>query len=72
MNSGLEWEESYTKICDATIMLFQAEDMGKVQLEKPALFMPNTQWNYSSGTTNLLSKMLRNQFSSHQEYLDFW
>ena len=72
MNSGLEWEEKYDKICDATKMLFQAEDMGKVQLEKRAQFQPNMHWNYSSGTTNLLSKILRNQFKTHQEYLDFW
>lgn len=72
MNSGLEWEENYEKICDATKMLFQAEDMGKVQLEKPAQFPPNLHWNYSSGTTNLLSKILRSQFKTHQEYLDFW
>lgn len=72
MNSGLEWEEKYDKICDATKMLFQAEDMGQVQLEKPAKFPPNLHWNYSSGTTNLLSKILRNQFKTHQEYLDFW
>jgi len=72
MNSGLEWEENYSTICDATKMLFQAENMGKVQLEKPAAFKPNTHWNYSSGTTNLLSYILRNQFKTHQEYLDFW
>lgn len=72
MNSGLAWEEEYDKICDATKMLFQAEDMGKVQLEKSAQFKPNTHWNYSSGTTNLLSRVLRNQFKTHQEYLDFW
>ena len=72
MNSGLEWEEDYTKICDATKMLFQAEDMGKIQMEKPAKFPPNLHWNYSSGTTNLLSKILRNRFKTHQEYLDFW
>ena len=72
MNSGLEWEENYSTICDATKMLFQAEDMGKVQLDKPAQFKPNTHWNYSSGTTNLLSLILRRQFKSQQEYLDFW
>ncbi|MFH6986569.1 serine hydrolase domain-containing protein [Flavobacterium collinsii] len=72
MNSGLEWEEDYTKICDATEMLFQAEDMGKVQMDKPAKFKPNTHWYYSSGTTNLLSRILRNQFKTQQEYLDFW
>jgi hypothetical protein len=72
MNSGLEWEESYDKICDATTMLFQSENMGRIQLEKPSAFVPNTHWNYSSGTTNLLSYILRNQFKTHQEYLDFW
>jgi CubicO group peptidase (beta-lactamase class C family) len=72
MNSGLEWEEQYDKICDATQMLFQAEDMTRVQLEKPAAYKPNTHWNYSSGTTNLLSGILRKQFKTQQEYLDFW
>jgi CubicO group peptidase (beta-lactamase class C family) len=72
MNSGLEWTEDYASICDATQMLFQAENMGKVQLEKPLQFQPNTHWNYSSGTTNLLSYILRKQFKTHQEYLDFW
>jgi CubicO group peptidase (beta-lactamase class C family) len=72
MNSGLEWVENYNTICDATIMLFGSEDMAKVQLEKPALFKPNTHWNYSSGTSNLLSAILRKQFKTHQEYLDFW
>jgi len=72
MNSGLEWDENYAAISDATKMLFQAEDMGRVQLEKPAVFKPNTHWNYSSGTTNLLSYILRKQFKTHQEYLDFW
>ena len=72
MNSGLEWEEKYDKICDATQMLFQAEDMTRVQLEKPAESKPNMRWNYSSGTTNLLSGILRKQFKTHQEYLDFW
>nr|WP_315213010.1 serine hydrolase [uncultured Flavobacterium sp.] len=72
MNSGLEWEENYNTICDATQMLFQAEDMSRSQLEKPAAFKPDTHWNYSSGTTNLLSGILRKQFKTHQEYLDFW
>lgn len=72
MNSGLEWEEDYSTISDVTKMLFLAEDMGQIQLEKPAEFKPGAHWNYSSGTTNLLSKILRNQFKTHQEYLDFW
>ena len=72
MNSGLEWEEDYGKISDVTKMLFQAEDMTKSQAEKPAKYKPNSHWYYSSGTTNLLSGILRKQFKTHQEYLDFW
>lgn len=72
MNSGLEWEEQYDKICDATQMLFQARDMATVQRDKPLVGKPNSSWNYSSGTTNLLSGILRQQFASHQDYLDFW
>ncbi|WP_298397389.1 serine hydrolase [Flavobacterium sp.] len=72
MNSGLEWEENYSKICDATRMLFVEEDMTKSQINKPLVGKPNNSWNYSSGTTNLLSGILRNQFKTHQEYLDFW
>jgi hypothetical protein len=42
MNSGLEWEENYSTICDATTMLFQSGNMGRIQLEKTAAFAPNT------------------------------
>jgi CubicO group peptidase (beta-lactamase class C family) len=72
MNSGLEWKEDYSKRSDATKMLYLSEDMTKAQIDKPMVEKPNTIWNYSSGTTNLLSGILRKQFKTHQEYLDFW
>ena len=72
MNSGLEWVEDYNKISDVTKMLFLDADMTKTQLTKPLIGTPNQSWNYSSGTTNVLSGFIRNQFKSHQEYLDFW
>lgn len=72
MNSGLEWEEDYGKISDVTKMLFIAEDMTTPQIDKPLVGKPNNTWNYSSGTTNLLSGILRKQFKTHQDYLDFW
>jgi len=72
MNSGLKWEEDYTKISDVTKMLFLAEDMSEVQLHKNLVGEPGILWNYSSGTSNLLSAYIRDQFSTHQEYLDFW
>ncbi|WP_405610329.1 serine hydrolase domain-containing protein [Polaribacter sp. Asnod1-A03] len=72
MNSGLEWDENYTTISDATKMLFLERDMTKIQEEKQLVGKPNESWNYSSGTSNLLSGILRSQFKTHQEYLDFW
>lgn len=72
MNSGLEWDENYDEISDATKMLFLERNMTKMQEHKPLVGKPNKSWNYSSGTTNLLSGILRKQFLTHQEYLDFW
>jgi CubicO group peptidase (beta-lactamase class C family) len=72
MNSGLEWDENYDEISDATKMLFLERDMTKMQENKSFLGKPNESWNYSSGTTNLLSGILRKQFKTHQEYLDYW
>lgn len=72
MNSGLAWEEDYTKISDVTKMLFLAKDMTNVQLHKPLVGEPGIIWNYSSGTSNLLSGLIRKQFGDHQQYLDFW
>ena len=72
MNSGLEWVEDYETISDVTRMLFLEPDMTRVQLTKPLAGERGKTWNYSSGTSNLLSGFIRDQFNSHQEYLDFW
>lgn len=72
MNSGLAWDENYNEISDVTKMLFLEKDMAKIQLEKPLSGEINKSWNYSSGTTNLLSGILNNYFNTKQEYLDFW
>ena len=72
MNSGLEWDESYDGISDVTKMLFLEKDMTKSQINKKFVGKPNETWNYSSGTSNLLSGILRTKLGSHQEYLDYW
>ena len=71
MQSGLEWDEDYTSISDVTQMLFLEPNMGLVQSEKEEVDRPGEVWNYSSGTSNLLSLMLREKFSNYQEYLNF-
>lgn len=72
MNSGLEWDENYNEISDVTKMLFLEKDMTKIQSKKPLAGKPNESWNYSTGTSNLLSGIIRNTFKNHQEYLDYW
>tara|TARA_R110002050_G_scaffold16019_2_gene49147 strand:- start:247705 stop:249033 length:1329 start_codon:yes stop_codon:yes gene_type:complete len=71
MQSGLSWDEDYSSISDATKMLFLDADMTQTQVLKQAIAKPTEIWNYSSGTTNLLSGILRSQFKTYQEYLDF-
>ena len=71
MQSGLAWEEDYFKISDVTKMLFLASDMTLAQENNKVIAKPTEIWNYSSGTTNVLSGILRKQFKTHQEYLDF-
>ena len=72
MNSGLEWDEDYNSISDVSKMLFLEKDMTIIQAKKPLVGKPNETWNYSSGTSNLISGLLRGRFNSHQEYLDYW
>ena len=71
MQSGLEWDEDYTSISDVTRMLFLESDMSIIQANKQDDASPGEIWNYSSGTSNLLSGMLRKKFNKYQEYLNF-
>ena len=71
MQSGLAWDEDYSGISDVTKMLFLSKDMGEVQVQKEMIAQPTEVWNYSSGTTNLLSKQLKTYFNTQQAYIDF-
>lgn len=71
MQSGLEFSEIYDEISDATNMLYGAEDVSDIPISNKAIAPPDSIWYYSSGTSNLLSKYLRNQFQSQEDYLKF-
>lgn len=58
MESGLAFDERYVPFSDAVEMLYESSDMGAYAAEKSIVANPGTQWRYSSGTTNLLSKIL--------------
>ncbi len=61
MQSGLEFAEDYTRISDATKMLYRSENASNIPLNKPLIHKPGTHWNYSSGTTNLLSQIVKDK-----------
>ena len=71
MTSGLAWDEDYTKESDITRMLYEQDDMCAFAINKPQKKPENTVYNYSSGSAMILSKIIRNKFSSLKEYLEF-
>ena len=71
MESGLEWDEDYFNISDVTRMLYLNDDAVKVAIGKTLEFRPEENWEYSSGTTNILSWIIRKKTRSYDEYLNF-
>lgn len=59
MSSGLPWTERYWWDSDITRMLFDSEDASHIITAKNYGIKPGTQWQYASGTTNVISKVLR-------------
>ena len=60
MNSGLAFEESTGALnSDLMRMLTQEADMAGFAASKSLSKKPGKKWNYSSGTTNILSRILR-------------
>ena len=71
MNSGLQWNESYGSLSDVTIMLHEIGNMGHYAAMKPLKYPPDSVWTYSSGSANLVSLVLRRNFSSDSAYYRF-
>jgi CubicO group peptidase (beta-lactamase class C family) len=67
-SSGLTWEENYAGPSDATNMLFKRKDAGLVTVDKKPEFAPGTVFEYSSGTSNLISRIVRETIGDHDYY----
>ncbi len=65
MQSGLDFVEEYsrTRLSDVTKMLFTSENVFDLPVAKELKYPPGTHWYYSSGTTNLLSKLVKKKLS---------
>ncbi len=61
MSSGLTFNEPYDPGSDSTAMLFESHDMGAYAASKKLAQPPGTVWSYSSGTANILSRVVFQQ-----------
>lgn len=60
MTSGIDFDENYTHpLADVTHMLLRTPDMASYAAGKKLVAEPGSQWRYSSGTTNILSRVMR-------------
>jgi CubicO group peptidase (beta-lactamase class C family) len=57
--SGLDFDEDYESPSEATNMLYKHGDMAAFTAELPLKHEPGTVFNYSSGNSNLLSRIVR-------------
>lgn len=67
-SSGLDWEENYGGPSGATNMLFKKKDMGLYAAEVPSAHKPGEFFYYSSGTTNIISRIIRETVGDENYY----
>lgn len=71
MSSGLEFIEDYGDLSTGvTQMLYNTSDMAAYAAAKPLVAPPDTVWNYSSGTANILSRIVRDLVDG--DITDYW
>jgi CubicO group peptidase (beta-lactamase class C family) len=71
MRSGLAFSEIYSDPrADVMQMLYASSDMATFAASKPLSAAPGTTWHYSSGTTNILSRIVRRTVGE-REYHNF-
>jgi len=73
MSSGLEFGEIYEDPrSDVCIMLFSVRDAAAYAADKPLETDPGGKWYYSSGTTNIISRIVRDTVGGTQaDYFAF-
>ena len=69
MESGLDFDEDYAGVTDATRMLYTSASMGGFAAKASAASPPDTRWSYSSGTSNILARVLYEKAGGTREAL---
>jgi len=71
MQSGLNWNEDYGSRSDVNLMLHNEADMAEYAIKQPAKYPSGTKWYYSSGTANIVSRLIRSRFTNDTLYHQF-
>jgi CubicO group peptidase (beta-lactamase class C family) len=61
-SSGLAFDETYGAVNDVSRMLFTRRDTGAFAAAFPPAGPPESRWAYSSGTSNIVSRIVRDAF----------
>ncbi|MCP5055740.1 MAG: serine hydrolase [bacterium] len=72
MSSGLAFDETYGAVNDVSQMLFTHPDAGAFAAGMDLLHEPDSEWAYSSGTSNILARILRDLFGRDVEAQVSW
>jgi CubicO group peptidase (beta-lactamase class C family) len=70
MSSGLRFGEAYEPLQDVTNMLYGSADYAAYAASKPLEAQPGAQWSYSSGTANIIARIVRQ--SLEKEYANYY
>jgi len=68
MRSGLDWDENYSRLSSAVSMLYKEGNMYDYVIQSKSKYAAGTHWYYSSGTTNILSGIIKHQFDNDRSY----
>ncbi len=68
MSSGLKFEERYGPLDDVTHMLYGSHDFAAYAAAKPLEIEPDGKWYYSSGTSNIVARIVRKTVENEYEY----
>lgn len=71
MQSGLEWNEDYGSRSDVNVMLFCRKDMAAYVRDRKQEFPAGKHWEYSSGSSNLVSWLMRKHLGNDSAYYTF-
>ncbi len=73
MTSGLQFNEDYDDpLSDVAVMLFTQPDTARFASAKPLAAKPGTQWHYSSGTSAIVARVMREAMGgTEDDYLAF-